>query len=134
MDPTTKTGALNHCPARTPNRKIKHSQATNTALLAQTSMENSCELIVCSGWGFFVVVCLFLCCFLGPHLWHMQVPRLGVTWELQLPAYTTATATLDPSHVCDLHRSSQQRWILNLLSEGRDQTHVLTDTIRVHYC
>ena len=31
--------------------------------------------------------------FLGLHLWHMEVPRLGVEWELQLPAYTTATAT-----------------------------------------
>ena len=27
----------------------------------------------------------------------MEVPRLGVESELQLPAYTTATATLDPS-------------------------------------
>ena len=26
----------------------------------------------------------------GPHLWHMEVPRLGVEWELQLLAYTTA--------------------------------------------
>jgi len=34
--------------------------------------------------------------FLGLHLWHMEVPRLGVKLELQLPAYTTATATLDP--------------------------------------
>ena len=25
--------------------------------------------------------------------------------ELQLLAYTTATATLDPSHICDLHHS-----------------------------
>ena len=31
--------------------------------------------------------------FLGPHLWHMEVPRLGVKSELQLPAYATATAT-----------------------------------------
>ena len=31
--------------------------------------------------------------FLGPHLWHMEVPRLGVKLELQLPAYTTATAS-----------------------------------------
>ena len=23
--------------------------------------------------------------FLGPHLWHMEVPRLGVELELQLP-------------------------------------------------
>ena len=31
-----------------------------------------------------------------PHVWHMEVPRLGVKSELQLPAYTTATAMLDP--------------------------------------
>ena len=28
--------------------------------------------------------------FLGPHLWHTEVPRIGVKSELQLPAYTTA--------------------------------------------
>ena len=42
--------------------------------------------------------------------------------ELQLPAYTTAIATQDLSLVCDWHHSSQQRWILNPLSEARDQT------------
>ena len=31
--------------------------------------------------------------FFGPHLWDMEVPRLGVQLEPQLPAYTTATAT-----------------------------------------
>ena len=40
----------------------------------------------------------FCFCFLGPHLWHMEVPRLGVESELQLPAYATATATGDPSY------------------------------------
>ena len=40
---------------------------------------------------------LLLFLFLGPHLRHMEVPRLGVQSELQLPAYTTATATQDPS-------------------------------------
>ena len=72
-----------------------------------------------------VFVCLFVCfvfVFLGPHLRHMEVSRLGVELELQLLAYTTATATLDPSHVCDLHHSSQQRWIPNPLSEARDRT------------
>ena len=34
--------------------------------------------------------------FLGPHLWHMEVSRLEVECELQLWAYTTATATPDP--------------------------------------
>ena len=66
--------------------------------------------------------------FLGPHLQHMEVPRLGVKSELQLPAYTTATATRDLSHVCDLRHSSWQCWILNPRSKARDQTCVLMDT------
>ena len=54
---------------------------------------------------------------LGPHPWHMEVPRLGVELELQLPAFATATATPDPSLVCNLHHSSQQRRILKPLSK-----------------
>jgi len=60
--------------------------------------------------------------------WHMEVSRLGVEAELQLLAYTTATATQDPSHVCDLPHSSRQHGILNPLSEDRAQTCVLMDT------
>ena len=52
----------------------------------------------------------------------MEVPRRGVKSELELPAYTTATAMRDLSRVCDLHHSSWQRCILNPLSEARDQT------------
>ena len=36
------------------------------------------------------------------------------------------------SCICDLHHSSQQCWILNPLSEGKDRTHVLMDTSQVH--
>ena len=63
----------------------------------------------------------------------MEIPRLGVELELQLPAYTTATATQDPTHVFDLHQSSGQRQILNPLSKARDWTHILMDTSGVHY-
>ena len=70
----------------------------------------------------------FLFFFLGPHPWHMEVPRLGVKLELQLPAYIAATATRDPSHVCDLHHRSWQHWILNSLSKARDPTYYLMDT------
>ena len=38
----------------------------------------------------------------------MEIPRLGVKSELQLPAYTTATAALDPSCICSLQHSSWQ--------------------------
>ena len=65
----------------------------------------------------------------------MEVPRLGIKSELQLLAYTTTTATPDLSHVCDLHYSSQQSWILDPLSKARDQTQILMDTswILSHY-
>ena len=46
--------------------------------------------------------------FLGQNLQHMEVPGLEVPLELQLPAYTTATATQDPSCDCDLRHSSWQ--------------------------
>ena len=42
--------------------------------------------------------------------------------------YTTAAATLDSSHVCHLHHSSQQCQILNLLSKAGDWTLILMDT------
>ena len=54
----------------------------------------------------------------------MEVPRLGVQLALQLPAYTTATAMQDPNHIsvagCGNFRA---------LSEARDQTRILTDTM-----
>ena len=65
---------------------------------------------------------LFFFCFLGLNLRHMKVPRLVVELELQLLAYITATAMADLSLVCDLYHSLWQRWVLNLLSEAREQT------------
>ena len=59
----------------------------------------------------------------------LEVPRLGVELELQLPAYPTATAMQDPRHICDLHHSSWQRGMLNPLTEARDRTHLLMGTI-----
>ena len=41
--------------------------------------------------------------FLGPYLRHTEVPRIGVESELQLPGHSTATATRDLGHMCDLH-------------------------------
>ena len=63
--------------------------------------------------------------FLGPHPRHMEIPRLGIESELQLLAYPTATATQDPSRVCNLPHSSRQRQILSPLNKARDRTHNL---------
>ena len=73
----------------------------------------------------------FFFIFLGPYLWHMEVPRPGVESELQLPAYTTAIAMPDQSHIFELYHSSQQYQILNPLSKARDQTCVFMDTGQV---
>ena len=63
----------------------------------------------------------------------MEVPRLGVELQLQLPAFPTATAAQDLSHVCNIHHSSQQRRILNPLSEARDGTRNLIHTSWVRF-
>ena len=55
----------------------------------------------------------------------MEVPRLEIKAELQLPVYATATAMWDPSHVYDLNHSSWQCWILNPMSRARDLTWIL---------
>ena len=59
----------------------------------------------------------------------MEVPRLEAESEWQQQAYTTATATPDPSRIYDLHHSLWQCWILNSLSEVGDRTHILMDTL-----
>ena len=46
-------------------------------------------------------------------------------------AYVTAIAMPDLSHICDLHCSLRQCWILNPLREARDQTRILMDTSQV---
>ena len=79
-----------------PLLKLHHCSGLHTCPTSGTSPANIvCCLIVslteCEpNWAVFVV--LFFFAFLGPHPGHMEVPRLGVESELQLLAYTTATA------------------------------------------
>ena len=58
----------------------------------------------------------------------MEVPRLRVKPELQLPACAVATVTWNLSCACDLYYRSKQCRIPDPLSEARDQTHILMDT------
>ena len=44
-------------------------------------------------------------------------------------AYTTAMETPDLSCICDPHCSLQQCQMLNPLSEARDRTRILRDTV-----
>ena len=82
---------------------------------------------------YLLFVCLFIYLLFSSLLFmaapqHMEIPRLRVQSELQLPAYTSATATQYLSCICDLHHSSQQYWILKPLREARDWTGILMDT------
>ena len=72
----------------------------------------------------FFLIKKILFVFLGPHLKHKDIPRLGFESEPWPPVYTPATATLNLSHICDLRRSLWQHQILNPLSEARDQTQI----------
>ena len=58
----------------------------------------------------------------------MEVPRLGVKSELHLLANSTPKGISDLSHVCNLHHSSWQCWVLNPLNETRNRTLILMDT------
>ena len=51
----------------------------------------------------------------------------------QIGATATGTAMQDPSGICDLYHSSRQRWVLNPLSEARDQTHILMNPSQICY-
>ena len=68
----------------------------------------------------FFVCFLFLSFRAAPATYIGSQARAQIGAKLQ--ADTTATATPDLSHICDLHHSSQQRQILNPLSKARDQT------------
>ena len=83
--------------------------------------------------------CVFICTFSGFGFgvfllfratpWHMEGNQL----ELELPACARASATPDPSRMCNLHHSSWQRRILNPLSEARDRTHNLMVPSRIPF-
>ena len=101
-------------------------------MLAGLEAVCACMLSHHAGTSYFFFSFFFFV-FLGLYPWHMEVPRPGVKWELQLPVYATAIATWDPSRIFSLHCSLWQYQILNPLSKARDQTHILMNTSQVCY-
>ena len=75
-------------------------------------------LLVWFFWGGGLFVCLFVLPFRPkPAAYRSSQARGRI--GAAVTAYTTATATSDPSRVCDLH-SSRQRRILHPLIKARD--------------
>ena len=120
------------------------SFSSNSTLRCVTSVCDRCgqrkkEVSNCEHYGllifprFFLPILFFFLfvCFLAPRVAHGRSKVRGpIRAEPQQMAYTTATAMSDLSHICDLHHSSQQCWILTPLSRAG----VLMDTSQVHYC
>ena len=97
------------------------------------TLETKCLFRILSFFSFlFLSFFFFFWSFLGLYLQHMEVPRLGVHLELQLLAYTTATAMRNLNHICNLHHSSWPHRILNPLNKLRGWTHILMNTSQVH--
>ena len=82
--------------------------------------------------------------FLGPHpLAHGGSQARGRIGAVAAHLHHSRE-TRDPSHVCNLHHSSWQRWILNSLSKARGRTCILMDAFQIcfhratvgtkHYC
>ena len=82
-------------------------------------------------------ICLpffFFFCFLALYLQHM-VSKLARGWSGATADGLHHSYSNVGSKLClCLHHSSRQCQILNALSEVRDQTGILIDTSRAHYC
>ena len=91
-----------HCPTHPPHNPLCLSQLPQCASYLNSRVQR--EIASSRVWGQSLFTSHFFF-FLWPHLQHREVPRLGVKSELQLPAYTTATATPDLSCICELHHT-----------------------------
>ena len=99
-----------------------------TAKLSNRLLKLSCVLVI----RFVIFFLSFVFSGLHPpaHGGSQARGRIGAT----AAAYARATAKPDPSRICDLHHSSQQRWILNPLSEARDGTCNLMVPSQICFC
>ena len=87
-------------------------------IMKGASLYFSFAIILCCILLYYFIILFFV--FLGLHVQHMEVPRLGAESELQRPTYATVTAMQDLSCICELHHSSWQCQIFNPLNEARD--------------
>ena len=110
-----------HFPKKTPKVWKVARWTRSWALLSWEQPSFGCFINSgCVGGLCFVLLLLSFCLFRAtPTAYGGSQVRVLIG---AVAAYTTATATPDLSHICDLHHSSQQRQILNPLKEARDRT------------
>ena len=78
---------------------------------------------------FFFFFCLFAISWAVPRVYGGSQAR-GLIGAVAASLYQS-TATQDPSRICDLHHSSEQRQVVNPLSKGRDWTRNLMVPSRI---
>ena len=79
-------------------------------------------------------IIIIIIVFLGLHLRHMELPRLGVELELYMLTCATATATSDLSPICDLRHSHGNIGFLTHLARPGIETASSWILLRVHFC
>ena len=99
-----------HCLTEKINYSIKQSNNTGVRQLSFPNSTAKLSILYLILWSVFHQDKLrtpFFFFFFWPHPWHMEVPRLGVELELQLPTYATATAMQDLSHTSVTYTTAQ---------------------------
>jgi len=90
-----------------------------TEMIKQWNEEQMCLLFVLNVNWIFIY-------FLGPHMWHMEIPGLGELNQSYSCQPTPQPQQCRIQAACDLHHSSGQRWILNqifTLNKGEKKMH-----------
>ena len=96
---------------------ITHPSPGNLSQRNESSHPHT-SWIQCSFFFFF-----FFFWLLGPHPWHMEIPRAKGPWSC---SHWTIPQP-QQLRICNLLHSSQQRQILNPLSKAGDRTQILMD-------
>ena len=89
--------------------------------------------VFCYSLSFVLLLLLFVCfVFVGPHLRHMEFPRLGGQTGATAASLCHNHSNAGSEPHLHLHHSSGQCRIFNPLNKARDRTCILMDTSRVH--
>ena len=81
----------------------------------------------------YLFLIFFLILFLGPNLWHMEVPRLGLEPELQLLASTTPQPQQGQIQAASATYISAYGKAGSLIGKFKNQTHIFTDIGRIYF-
>ena len=131
---TTQTVRYANPPQSHGGKNIKLEQWFSTPISPITSKTTGILKSHSLWFSMFLFYFIYLFCFFRATLSAYGSSQARVKSELQLPACATAIATWYLSHICNLHHSSWQHQISDLLSKAREQTCILMDASLISFC